>query len=579
MILVRLALAATLTSALGDNVTKPALLCAEVSSSNFNPDCLPPELKDFSDIGDQEKPYIYLQWMFAETCGPYMAHFKRSFHTLPEVMSLAVTSVFLNWGIYVLGNFIGVGIMNVFEVAPRGRRCCGLFAEGSLGYKTLVGPLYYLLFVYAIVLLVALMWRFWSEVHKFRSEAMMEAAAGGLWPVKDGTDYDVPEAPAACRDALNLIFPAYKDIFQVLVLMVFTGVDLVMLLTMQCWVCILTCIVQCRCLCCYCCKGCCGILGWLICNQFAMMCCLVIPFVVLALYYFLGVLAACVYYGLFVLVLSIGVLLLGYAVRYLLCLASCGICRPLAIPYDEQKTVLFPFPPGGLFKRTKALGALGSAEMTEEDAMMLQQAQMAQAMGAQLPPEFQKFVDEKKESAWSANLGVPNKMLQGSFPAFYAIVTVPQIIIFNLVFACWIGKAFVVFSKSYSESNLDWFSKDNGPTSVWPFNMQIIKAMFVGITNGLHAVFVDGTMAIFTDFTGTIKGLWEGAILGMDPSNLFSSNFTNFMAAILMGRLFVTLIFVCLRLTAVINRVTVEGEVASRDGSEFDAEEDYEYDE
>merc|ERR1719326_1040556 len=124
----------------------------------------------------------------------------------------------MNWGIYVLGNFIGVGIMNIFEVAPRGRRCCGLFAEGSQTYKKIVGPLYYLLFIYAAVLMVALMYRFWSEVHKFRSETLNEQAAGGPWPVVGGTTYDVPKAPDACKDALELIFPAYKDIFQILVL-------------------------------------------------------------------------------------------------------------------------------------------------------------------------------------------------------------------------------------------------------------------------------------------------------------------------------------------------------------------------
>ena len=35
----------------------------------------------------QEPPYIYLQWMLAETCGVHMAEFKTQFATLPQVLS------------------------------------------------------------------------------------------------------------------------------------------------------------------------------------------------------------------------------------------------------------------------------------------------------------------------------------------------------------------------------------------------------------------------------------------------------------------------------------------------------------
>eukprot|EP00439_Symbiodinium_sp_Y106_P079441 s1758_g18.t1 len=63
------------------------LLCANVTRSRgFDPDCLPPEIRDFSDVGE-EPPYIYLQWMLAETCGVHMAEFKTQFATLPQVLS------------------------------------------------------------------------------------------------------------------------------------------------------------------------------------------------------------------------------------------------------------------------------------------------------------------------------------------------------------------------------------------------------------------------------------------------------------------------------------------------------------
>ena len=77
----------------------------EVTQSGFDPDCLPTEIRDFSDVGEvgketwpepgskkhlravQEPPYIYLQWMLAETCGVHLAEFKTQFATLPQVLS------------------------------------------------------------------------------------------------------------------------------------------------------------------------------------------------------------------------------------------------------------------------------------------------------------------------------------------------------------------------------------------------------------------------------------------------------------------------------------------------------------
>lgn len=199
---------------------------------------------------------------------------------------------------------------------------------------------------------------------------------------------------------------------------------------------------------------------------------------------------------------------------------------------------------------------------------------MMKQLGSQVP-ELKQQADEAETLVWEKNLGVPSHFLAAGFPSFYAILTVPIFIIFNLVFECWMAKCQIVFAKSFADSNLDWFTAENGPTTAWPFAMQMIKAMFVGVTDGLRIVFADATSALVNDFTGTIKGLWEGAVLGMDPMNLFSDNFSNFMAAILMARLLLTVLFVCLRLTAVINRVEVDIEAgAEYDDVEVDEEEE-----
>ena len=43
------------------------------------------------------------------------------------------------WSIYILGNFLAVGVMSLFHLAPTGRRCWGFFQENSYDYKRFVG--------------------------------------------------------------------------------------------------------------------------------------------------------------------------------------------------------------------------------------------------------------------------------------------------------------------------------------------------------------------------------------------------------------------------------------------------------
>merc|ERR1712166_1001383 len=86
----------------------------------------------------------------------------------------------------------------------------------------------------------------------------------------------------------------------------------------------------------------------------------------------------------------------------------------------------------------------------------------------------------------------------------------------------------------------------------------MVKAMLVGITQGLHIIFVDVSTAVFTNFGPTMNGLWEKAILGMDPSNLLSEDMSKFMPAIMVARFELTVLFVCCRITAFINRFKVE---------------------
>ncbi|CAE7646273.1 KEA2 [Symbiodinium sp. CCMP2456] len=203
------------------------LLCANVTQSGFDPDCLPTEIRDFSDVGEvgKEPPYIYLQWMLAETCGVHLAEFKTQFATLPQVLSRGMKSVFVNFFVYAIGNFLAVGVMSIFYVAPLGRRCWGLFRVGSMGYKRFVGPLYCVMMGLAVWIAVGLAFRFFTELHAFR-KLVHEELDTGTWPLQGGGEIYLPHPSVACYYVFELRWMTYRHCFDILVLMTFTSVDL-----------------------------------------------------------------------------------------------------------------------------------------------------------------------------------------------------------------------------------------------------------------------------------------------------------------------------------------------------------------
>ena len=73
---------------------------------------------------------------------------------------------------------------------------------------------------------------------------------------------------------------------------------------------------------------------------------------IVMLYYFVGVFGAFLYYGIVALLVGAVLMMVGYAIRYLLYLATCGYCKVLAIPVGEQSKVLVPFPKSENHRKT-----------------------------------------------------------------------------------------------------------------------------------------------------------------------------------------------------------------------------------
>mmetsp|Transcript_54915 Transcript_54915/g.128925 ORF Transcript_54915/g.128925 Transcript_54915/m.128925 type:complete len:594 (+) Transcript_54915:16-1797(+) len=560
------------------------LLCANVTRSRgFDPDCLPPEIRDFSDVGEvgKEPPYIYLQWMLAETCGVHMAEFKTQFATLPQVLSRGMKSVFVNFFVYAIGNFLAVGVMSVFYVAPLGRRCWGLFRVGSMGYKRFVGPLYCVMMGLAVWIAVGLAYRFFTELHAFR-KLVHEELDTGTRPLQGGGEIHLPHPSVACYYVFELRWMTYRHCFDILVLMTFTSVDLLVCILELCWTSIIACFAYCRCLCCFWCKGCCGICGWMICNCTSAICCL-IPVGLLFLYIVSGLVGATI--CCIMLLAGASALLVGFSLglRYVLAYLTCCFCKPLPpASWVDQVMLLHPLPPGSPYFTTAMVVREPMNEDERQHDLKLQE----------VTPLASSFdVDEAHMSSdytiWEDHLGMPMHLLNYAFPAWYTMTFIPSVLMTTVALA-FLRSNEILFAKSMAESDLTWLPA--GPTSSWEYHWVVLKAIFIGITDGFHGIFVDVPVAVVTQPKATFQHLWDIADTGIDVVNLFKAdrrqsptepmddgqfkgNFDNFEATVLLLRLILTVLFGCLRLTAMIAR-TPDKPCDESDGDEEEDSED-----
>ncbi|CAJ1417007.1 unnamed protein product [Effrenium voratum] len=527
------------------------LHCANVTHDNFDPKCLPDSIRNYSDLGrvGQAPPNIYLQWMLAQTCGVHVADFASEFAPLPEIISHGLRSVFMIWCVYVIGNFLAVGAMSVFQIAPRGKRCCGLFRQQSYDYKRVVGPLYYLLMLLAILLSVALVVRFFWEIHSFRKLIAQKSQATGKWPVAGGGFVELPAGSRSCAHVLELRWVGYRHCFELLLLMAFTSVDLVVVLIEIAWTLMIEFCASCRCFFCSLWKGCCGICGWLCCNCCASACC-AMPLVLVVLYLVFGLVAAGVCGVL--LLFGLGTLLLGVtmAVRYLLIAVSGCFCKALRpTSWLDMAMLLYPFPPGSpYFATAKAVRNPLNDQERQEDFKLQEEATYGGHFDAEEGPVMSDYV------VWERHLGVPQTWLAYAFPAWWSMVVAPAALLV-LAVAALLSSNEILLAKSMAGSDLSWMD-DAGPLSVWPYHWAVIKAIFAGLTDGFHGVFVEVPVNLFTAPMSSLQHVWGIADDGRDVSSLFGGQrFGTFRATVLSLRLILTTLFACLRLTAVIARM------------------------
>lgn len=536
--------------------------CLNVTKSNFNPACLPDAIRNYSDLGVQEPPYQYLQWQLAETCGLPLAALAAEFATLPEIISRGLRGVFMIWSLYIMGNFLAVGVLSLFQVAPVKRRCWGFFRENSFDYKRFVGPLYWVLFGLAILIAGGITCRFFADLHGFRKLLKVLKETEELRGPLNGT---VPSTSPSrgCFYIMALRWMGYRHCFDLLLLMVFTSVDLVMLAAELGWMCILQCLAYCRCFFCSFWKGCCGICGYLCCTSISALCCFV-PLMGILLYLLIGLVAVAAVGMLTLMLLAAVLLSFTWALRYILSWLTCHFCIPLrAASWSDMALLLYPFPPGSPgFATAYAVRRPMNEEEEDEDMEIRKVPAVALEHGF----DVQQSTLSSNYTIWEKHLGLPYSWMSYAFPAWWSVTFAPALLM-ALAVAAQLSSNSILFSEAMADSDLDWLPTT--PLSTWSYHWCVLKAVCGGITDAFHGVFVEVPLHLFRAPKTTWVRFSGFSYSGTDFLNLFSAdkhasgtlvegqfhgNFHNFRATVMLLRLLLTMLFASLRLTAVIAR-------------------------
>eukprot|EP00971_Amphidinium_carterae_P191394 3797758-Amphidinium_carterae.1 len=236
-----------LTFRSGQNVT---VMCGNFTGFTdedqiFNPSCLPVEFQKYSFLAGKnydKEPFIYNSWIFAEACGmQYMTYRYDNFHDRRYIIHEAIEAILLNWFVYITGILLATFVMNVFFVAPEGRRCWGIFeahpdpedAHPRFTYKTCLAPVYILMFLFAALISVACMLQFFSEQVRFRNDVQDSNQDFRVWEYNATGPptvwYDVPAPDHTCTQSLYLNWPCDRHLLEILVLAMYTTLDLIFL--------------------------------------------------------------------------------------------------------------------------------------------------------------------------------------------------------------------------------------------------------------------------------------------------------------------------------------------------------------
>lgn len=563
-------------------LVKPQCSNFTKESSPFSPDCLPKDMLNYTFLSGPNRgkePFVYNTWVFAEACGLQMTAW-RALNQLPrrKVLYKAAESILMNWGVYAGGTIVASVFMNVFYIAPRRKRCCGLFNEaddprdqiGGCTYQKLNGAMYMLLmFPIAAMTVAACMYQFVRQLMRYHEEINTLMAAACYEVQGSSTSYVLDAIPnLSCKDILRLDWVCNDDMVKILMLAIFCVLDTLFAFALwgiTCSVTILAC-MRVYCVCCGCrvlhaamntplC--CCGkafnagmCMCWSLCHPTAF-CCIVgflMPFG-LGLYWMGGLFATLAAFGVLI---AIVVCLIGgleMCCRSVIEILSCGRCFALDIPKSWYFRALIPMP-GNL---------AGSADASSERRRIKEQLFDDMSGGGE-GGRFDPNMDAGDEGFEAEIMGTPcPHVMMTTAPYPILMIVIPIGLLVFVIMGCFMWQDYIAFILAWKNADMTWYTSDSrmGPGwKMWQFWWQMFTELINGLTDAWTALFKDEWEFVYATATFN-KTYYDGVTgfleHGVNPANLFRADFPRFRQGVLFWRFVLAAVFTMIRTTALIN--------------------------
>jgi len=560
-------------------------LCQKFTQDSFDPHCLPAAMKNYtflSGIGKGKEPFVYNTWMFAEACGVQMTAW-RAINQLPRrrVLFKAAESILMNWGVYAAGTIVASIFMNCFYIAPKRRRCCGIFPElndprqatGGFSYQNLNSCMYtFIMFPVSIMVLSGCLYQLVSELMAYHREIdTLQTAV--CYKVQNAENILNPIPSSTCKDIMRLDWPCHQSMTMILMLAIFSIMDCLLILAISCYMSFLVMLSYLRVLCCCC--GCrlfgalhnrpdtlCGMCGpnfncsmcccWGLCHPSAFCCVnmVLIPIVV-TLYFYAGLIACLAAYGVILLVI-IGIIFLAeLCCRFSIKIVSCGRCLPLDIPKSWYFRTLLPLP--------------GHYPGHAISASHLQQRRMKEQLydemaGGGEHARFDPDMAADDEGFEGEIIGTPcPALMMAVSPSPLLIIIVPIGLIAIISCSCFLWEDYLTRVVAWKNADMAWYMSDSamGPGyRAWPWWIQVFMELIYGLTDAWVGLFEAWWFFVSNIFT--MKKQFGDAVTsffmhGSNPLNLFRQSFDKFVMAALFWRFILAAVFTIIRTTALIN--------------------------
>lgn len=274
---------------------------------------------------------------------------------------------------------------------------------------------------------------------------------------------------------------------------------------------------------------------------------IIIP-VVVGLYFFLGLVASMLAYGVVLAVVVAIIFCFEWLTRWAVEMLSCGRCFSLDIPRSWYLKTLIP----GLGNYVGNAG--------RDDGARIKAQLFDDMSGAEQGGRFDPDMDPGEEGFESDVMGTPCPAVSLAVAPYPVLICAVPIVLVAVVFAsCFMWEDYLTRVVVWKNGDMDWYMADHrmGPgTKAWSWWFQVFTELLSGLTDAwkhvfqMWWVFLKNTVTVNKGFADDVVSFFEH---GVNPANLFRSNFQKFREGVLFWRFVLAAVFSMIRTTALIN--------------------------